>query len=51
MWHPHRVLVGKPEGTVNFENLGIHGRLMLKLILKKQNLWTGFNWLRASRRL
>jgi len=43
MWHAHRVLVGKPEGTDHFENLGIDGRLMLKLIWKNQNLWTGFN--------
>jgi hypothetical protein len=26
----------------HFENLGIAGRIILKLILKTQDLWTGF---------
>jgi hypothetical protein len=40
MWYAHCVLVGKLEEIDNFENLGIDGRIMLNLILKKQNLWT-----------
>jgi hypothetical protein len=31
----HRLLVGRPDGKVHFEDLGIDGRIILKLTLKK----------------
>ena len=35
----YRVLVGKPEERKdNFENLGVEGRIILKLIIKKLDL-------------
>jgi len=37
------MLVGKPGGRDNFENLGIVGRKILKWILKKQD--GGVNWI------
>jgi hypothetical protein len=30
-----RVLVGKPEGKTNLEDLGVDGRMLLKLILNR----------------
>jgi hypothetical protein len=34
----------------NFENLVIHGRTTLKMIVKKDSgLWVGFIWLRIGR--
>jgi hypothetical protein len=34
----------------HYENLGIHGRIILKRILEKWDgvLWTGFIWLRIG---
>jgi hypothetical protein len=46
----HRVLVRKPEGRYYLEDLGIDGRIILKMILRKSccMLWTGFMWLRIG---
>jgi hypothetical protein len=40
------VLVGKPERKNHFEDLGIDGRIILKLIFNRWDLaWTGLIWL------
>ena len=46
-----RILVGKPEGQRDhLECLCVHGRIILKLILKKWygHVWTGLIWLRIG---
>jgi hypothetical protein len=42
------VLVGKPEGIKSLGDLDIDVRILLKLILTKQDMkmWTGFTWCR-----
>jgi hypothetical protein len=44
------ILVGKPEGKDQSENLGIDGRIILKWILGKEGwrVWIGFMWLRIG---
>jgi hypothetical protein len=39
----YRVLVGKPEVRDRLTDLGVHGGIILKLILKK--LWDGVHWI------
>jgi hypothetical protein len=42
------ILIGKPEWRDHLGDLGIEGRIIVKLILKKQDVrvWIGFRWLR-----
>jgi hypothetical protein len=44
----YRVLVGKPEGNVNVEDLGVDGKIILRWILRNWYMgpWTGSIWLR-----
>jgi len=35
--------VGKPEGRDRLTDLGVHGRIILKRILKKS--WDGVHWI------
>jgi hypothetical protein len=46
----YKISVGKSERKNHFEDHGEDGRIILELILEKQNgkLWTGFNWLRTG---
>ena len=46
----YKVLVGKPEGKSHLEDLGIDGRIILRLIFQKWNVgvWTGSSWLRLG---
>ena len=48
----YRFLVGKPEGKTQFEDPGIDGRIILRLIFRKwdMGLWTGSSWLRVRDR-
>jgi len=41
-------LVGKPEGKNHLEDLGIYGRIILKMFFRKVDCeaWTGLIWLR-----
>jgi len=50
MRNAYTILVRKPEGKRPFEDLGVDGRVILKLILGKQGgkLWTGFIWHRIG---
>jgi hypothetical protein len=42
-----KILVRKPEGK-RPQDIGIDGRIILKWILRKQRVWTGFIWLRTG---
>jgi hypothetical protein len=46
--NPHRFLVRRPEGKNHFEDLGIDGMIILKLIFKKweREACTGLIWIR-----
>jgi len=35
MIHPHKILVGKPEGGDKLEKLVVNGRILLTFILKE----------------
>jgi hypothetical protein len=43
-----KILVGKPEEKGHLCDIGIDGRIILKLILEKYSVrvWMGFNWLK-----
>ena len=43
-----KVSVGRSEGRVYLEKLGIEGRILLKWIFQKNDVekWTGLIWLR-----
>jgi hypothetical protein len=45
-----RVLVGRPDGRDHLEDLGVGGRIQLKLVFKKCDgeAWAGFIWLRIG---
>ena len=45
-----RVLVGKPEGKNHLKDLGVDGRIILKLIFRKWDvgIWTASIWLRIE---
>jgi hypothetical protein len=43
MRNAFKIVVGKPEGKNHLEDLGIDGRIILKLILWK---WGGSVWIR-----
>jgi hypothetical protein len=45
--NPYRILVGKPEGSNHYEDLGVGGRILLEWILERWDgvVWTGFIWL------
>jgi hypothetical protein len=46
----YRILVRKPEGKKHLEDLRTDGRIILKLILKRQGgrVWIGFTWLKIG---
>ena len=46
----YKVLMGKTEGKSHLEDLGIDGRIILRLIFQKWNVgvWTGSSWLRLG---
>jgi hypothetical protein len=46
----YRVLVGRPEGRRNWEELGVGGRIILSWTLgRKRSMGrTGFSWLRKG---
>jgi hypothetical protein len=46
----YKILVGKPKGKIHLRDLGVDGRIMLKRVLKKQNvrMQTGFSYLRQG---
>ena len=41
----YRVLVGKPEGKNHLEDLGVDGRITLRWIFRKWDVWA---WTRLS---
>jgi len=46
----YRVLVGKPEGKNQLEDPGVDGRIILRWIFRKGDVWvwTGSSWLRIG---
>jgi len=46
----HRVLVGKPEERVHFEDPSVDGRIILRKMFRKLDVraWTGSSWLRIK---
>jgi hypothetical protein len=46
----YRILVGKPEGEIDFGDPGVDGRIILRWIFKKWDVgvWTGSIWLRKG---
>jgi hypothetical protein len=46
----YRILVGRPEGKNNWEELGVGGRIILRWTLGRQESMgqTGFGWLRIG---
>lgn len=48
----YRIMVGKPEEQTNFEDVRADGRIILKLILRKEygRSWTQFIWVRIEAR-
>jgi hypothetical protein len=47
----YRVLVGKPEGKIHWEDPDIDGRIILRWIFRKWEgvVRTGWSWLRIGR--
>jgi hypothetical protein len=46
----HGFLVRRPEGEDHFEDRGVDGRVIVRLIFKKWEgeVWTGLIWLRIG---
>jgi hypothetical protein len=46
MINVYNIFVGKPEGKYHSENIGIDGKVTLKLILGKR--WEGVDWMQLA---
>jgi hypothetical protein len=46
----YNILVGEPKGRDHFEDLVVNGKIIMELILEKQDgsVSTGFIWLRIG---
>ena len=46
----YRILVGKPEGNIPLEGLGVHGSIILIWAFKKQcrRMWNELMWFRTG---
>jgi hypothetical protein len=46
MRNGYKILVGKPEGKIRLEDLGVDGKIILEWILGKR--WEDVNWMHVS---